>query len=461
MFFGLVVVAAVLAAAGAWAPSPAAAKYASIIIDADTDQVLRSRNADTQNYPASLTKLMTLYLLFEAIEAKKVSLDTKLKVSRRAARQPPSKLGLGPGQTISVRDAIRALSVKSANDVAVVVAEALGGSERAFAKMMTKKARALGMSRTIFRNASGLPNRGQLSTARDIATLAQALRRNYPQYYRFFGEKTFRYKGKVLRSHNRLLGKYEGLDGLKTGYIHASGFNLAASAQRDGRRIVVVVFGGKSARSRDRHMVKLLDLGFERVVAHDRQYGRPAVADIPRPVYKPSRTKVVLITPRPKVSLDVPAVRFKPQRQVVSKPVPRPPRASEPSRPAQVSEPSRSARAASEPQRPAVIHVKRWGVQVGAYGSVTAAEIAIRRATVRAPLLADAEVALTPFVSGHRTLYRARLLGLAENEATAACRTLRKTTMPCVVIQDPDLSVTARAPASSDQIRSSAGSSGS
>ncbi len=245
----------------------AQARYASIVIDYDTGRVLHESNADTRNYPASLAKMMTLYLAFEALERGDITLDKKLKVSRRAAGMPAAKLGLKRGETITVKNAILALITKSANDAAVVVAEALGEKETRFARMMTRKAKALGMKRTQFRNASGLPNRRQLSTARDMATLARALIRDFPKYYRLFATKEFVYKGKRYRNHNRLLRKYAGADGIKTGYIRASGFNLAASVSRNGRRLIAVVFGGKTPRSRDRHIAKLLDRGFAKLAS--------------------------------------------------------------------------------------------------------------------------------------------------------------------------------------------------
>ena len=266
-----------------FAAEDAQARYASIVIDAETGEVLRSRNADIRRYPASLTKMMTLYLLFEAIDEGRLSLTSKLKVSKRAAGQPASKLGLRAGSTIRVEDAIKALAVKSANDIAVVVAEALGGTEVEFARKMTRKAQALGMSRTTFRNASGLPNRKQRSTARDMAQLARALMRDFPHRYHYFDDQRFRYSGRVHRTPNRLLDSYRGMDGIKTGYIRASGFNLVASAERDGRRVIAVVFGGKTARSRNSHMASLLDLGFTRIAERDAKRGRVRYAGIPRP----------------------------------------------------------------------------------------------------------------------------------------------------------------------------------
>ncbi len=245
--------------------SAANAKYASFVINENTKRIYHNKNADTRNYPASLTKIMTLYMIFDALKSNKVSMNTKFKISKRATRQPPSKLNLAAGSKITVKNAILALITKSANDVATVVAENLGKSERNFAKLMTKKAKNLGMTRTIFKNASGLPNRSQLSTARDMATLGMAIRKNHPKLFKLFKTKSFVYNGVKYINHNNLLGSYSGTDGIKTGYTNASGFNLVASVERNGQRIIGVVFGGKKARSRDRHMVKLLNKYFKTV----------------------------------------------------------------------------------------------------------------------------------------------------------------------------------------------------
>ncbi len=239
------------------------AKYASFIINENTKRIYHNTNGDTRNYPASLTKIMTLYMIFDALKSKKISMNTNFKVSKRATNQPPSKLKLTYGSKITVKNAILALITKSANDVATVVAENLGKSERNFARMMTRKARKLGMDRTTFKNASGLPNRGQLSTARDMATLGIAIRKNHPNLFKLFKTKSFIYKGIKYTNHNNLLGSYSGTDGIKTGYTNASGFNLVASVERNGQRIIGVVFGGKKARSRDRHMIKLLNKYFK------------------------------------------------------------------------------------------------------------------------------------------------------------------------------------------------------
>ncbi len=231
---------------------------ASIVVDGNTGEVLQASNADALRHPASLTKIMTLYLLFERLDAGKIKLDTPLKVSEHAAEQAPTKLGLKPGQTIAVEDAIKAVVTKSANDAAVTIAENLGGDESEFSKLMTQKARALGMSRTTYVNASGLPDDDQITTARDQALLGRAIQERFPRYYRYFSTEEFVYHGRAMRNHNHLLGVVGGVDGIKTGYTRDSGFNLVTSVHRDGRYVVAVVLGGRSALERDAHMRELI-----------------------------------------------------------------------------------------------------------------------------------------------------------------------------------------------------------
>jgi D-alanyl-D-alanine carboxypeptidase len=233
--------------------------YADIVLDANSGKVLHADKAEELRHPASLTKIMTLYLLFEKLEAGKLRLDSQLPVSEHASEQAPTKLGLKPGQTIEVEDAIRGLVTKSANDAAVTVAEAIGGSERDFADMMTAKAHALGMTHTVYHNASGLPNDEQITTAHDQATLGRAIQERFPHYYRYFSTPSFTWQGETLRNHNHLLGHVEGMDGIKTGYTQASGFNLVASVRRNDRHIVSVVLGGSSAGSRDARMRSLIE----------------------------------------------------------------------------------------------------------------------------------------------------------------------------------------------------------
>ncbi len=238
------------------APAP---PYAAIVLDANSGHVLLADKADELRHPASLTKIMTLYLLFERLDAGKIRLDSQLPVSEHASIQAPTKLGLKPGQSLEVEDAIRGMVTKSANDAAVAVAEAIGGSEREFADLMTLKARAIGMSRTVYRNASGLPNDEQVTTARDQALLGRAIQERFPRYYQYFATPSFTYHGQTMRNHNQLLGHVEGMDGIKTGYTQASGFNLVASVRRNNRHIVSVVMGGTSASARDARMRSLIE----------------------------------------------------------------------------------------------------------------------------------------------------------------------------------------------------------
>src|SRR3954447_21485158 len=236
-----------------------AAPYADIVVDANSGTVLHSTNPDAQRHPASLTKIMTLYLLFEQLEAGKLKLDSQLPVSKEAAGQMPTKLGLKPGSTLMVEDAIKGLVTRSANDAAVVVAEAIAGDEDTFARLMTRKAQALGMSRTIYKNASGLPDSGQITTARDQSTLGRAVQERFPRYYKYFSNRTFVFRGQSIGNHNHLLGRVEGVDGIKTGYISASGFNLVTSVHRGNRYLVAVVMGGSGAGSRDSRMRELIN----------------------------------------------------------------------------------------------------------------------------------------------------------------------------------------------------------
>ncbi|KQU80072.1 penicillin-binding protein [Mesorhizobium sp. Root102] len=238
-------------------PAPAR-KYAAIVVDARTGKQLFEVSSTAQRYPASLTKMMTLYLLFEALETGRVTKETQIPVSDHAASQPPTKLRFRRGESIDVDSAIRAIVVKSANDVAVAVGEYLGGSEEQFAAMMTSKARQLGMTSTVFRNASGLPDDDQHTTARDMAVLGMALRQRFPQQFHYFSESDFMFRGRLVRGHNDMLGRVRGVDGIKTGYIRASGFNIVTSYNADGRNLIVVVMGADSARQRNDHVEALI-----------------------------------------------------------------------------------------------------------------------------------------------------------------------------------------------------------
>ena len=274
--------------------------YSDIVIDANTGRVLHEENADALRHPASITKVMTLYMLFEQLEAKRLRLDSDLDVSAYAARQQPSKLGLKAGSTITVQDAILSLVTRSANDSAVVIAEAIAGDSNSFARLMTSKARALGMSRTTFKNPNGLPDPQQVTTARDLATLGRAIQERFPRYYEFFETRSFTYRGVPIRNHNRMLGRIEGVDGIKTGYTNASGFNLLTSVKRDGRYVVAVVLGGTSGASRDNRMAQLITSEFPTAYA-----GRQV---IPRMASAPAMTNVVEDAPEPVVAAAAPVV---------------------------------------------------------------------------------------------------------------------------------------------------------
>jgi D-alanyl-D-alanine carboxypeptidase len=238
---------------------PSSEKYSAIVVDVNSGKVLYDADSEQSRYPASLTKMMTLYLLFEALESGRVSLSTQIPVSDHARSQAPSKLGFKPGETIDADTAIRAIAVKSANDVAVAVGEYLGGTEDQFAQMMTARARTLGMRGTTFRNASGLPDDGQITTARDMALLGMSLRKRFPSQFAYFSNQTFTFRGRTIKGHNDLIGRVPGVDGIKTGYIRASGFNICTSVSRSGRKLVVCVFGGKTARARNDHVEQLIE----------------------------------------------------------------------------------------------------------------------------------------------------------------------------------------------------------
>src|SRR5215475_2646845 len=282
--------------------------YAAIVVDANSGNVLHASNPDALRHPASLTKIMTLYLLFERLESGKLKLDSPLKVSEHAEDQAPTKLDLEEGQTIKVEDAIKGMVTRSANDAAVVVAEALAGSEKEFAKLMTRKAQALGMSNTVYKNASGLPDDNQITTARDQSTLGRAIQERFPRYYKYFSIRSFTFRGESISNHNHLLGKVEGVDGIKTGYINASGFNLVTSVHRGNRYLVAVVMGGSSGGSRD---AKMRDLISEKIAQASTKRTAPVVAEASgTPDFKPEPMVVT-------------KAEAKPEPMVVTKPEPK------------------------------------------------------------------------------------------------------------------------------------------
>lgn len=367
----------------------------SIIIDAQTGKVLSEQDADRPDYPASLTKMMTLYLTFGALEQGKISLNDMFTVSLHGSRQVPSKLGLRPGQRISVRDLILAVVTHSANDAAVTLAENLAGSESAFAERMTATAHALGMTATTFRNASGLPTPPNISTARDLTTLARALWRSYPNEYHFFATEQFAYNGAVYETHNHLMENFAGMDGIKTGYIHASGFNLAASAVRNGRRLIGVIMGGSSAHARDLQMADLLDEAFAGATPVDNAVRTVNGNDAPGGTGTAGAASTI----------------------AALNPVTR----------AEAAVPTHTHKTAVETRR-ALRASHAWQIQVGAFSKQNAAERAGALALAKLHLKGKTAHVVPPGPADKEPLYRARIAGFSELEAEHACRTLRART---------------------------------
>ena len=282
--------------------------YAAIVVDANSGRVLHASNPDSLRHPASITKIMTLYLLFEQLETGKLKLDSRLPVSAHAAAQEPSKLGLEPGQTIATEEAIKAVVTKSANDIAVAIAEAIGGSEENFATLMTHKAHELGMTRTVYKNASGLPDDEQVTTARDQALLGRTIQDRFPRYYRYFATSSFHFHGMDIRNHNHLLGRIQGIDGIKTGYTRASGFNLVTSVRRGARHVVAVVFGGSSSSARDARMRDLIE---EHIAEASTQRTVSMLAETTEPEPARAKTRVAAADATQRVSAE-PAARPRP-----------------------------------------------------------------------------------------------------------------------------------------------------
>jgi len=404
IYCALSVMMLIIAAVVFTTPAAMARTYTAMVIDAETGDVLHEYRADHKVYPASLTKIMTLYMLFDALDSGKVSLSTRMEVSKRAWGQAPSKLGLQPGEKISVEDAILALVTKSANDIAVVVAEHLGGTEIKFAQMMTAKARQIGMKNTTFRNASGLPNRGQLTTARDMIRLAVSLRKDYGNYYHYFSTQKFSYGKRTYGNHNNLLASYYGTDGIKTGYINASGFNLVASVNRNGRRLIGVVFGGRTARSRDDQMKKLLDQA-----------------------YLDLKKDGEIIAPRPRISPDGKILPADTQLLMAKQN-----NANEVEQPGRIDTETVVARLSPE--------TGGWGIQVGAFSDQRRAQEAVLAAARTAPdVLRLTRAAVEQQSNGSGIVYRARLLGFGgEQEARSACAALRKEKVACIPVNAGD-----------------------
>ena len=398
------------------APSIAAA----IVVDMNTNSVLHSQNADTPRHPASLTKIMTLYMLFTYMRAGRISLDSDLVVTPHAARQSPTKLSVKPGQTIKTEDAIEALVTLSANDVAVTVAENIAGTEANFARMMTSKARELGMRNTIFRNASGLPNDEQVTTARDMAILAHHVIYDFPEYYSCFETKYFSYRGRKYRNHNRLLFDYKGTDGIKTGYTRAAGFNLTASVRRDKKHLVAVVLGGRTGAQRDAAMRALLDANFPKAST---QRTAPLVASREAPAASSTSTRGLFALASAAVAPLSLGKRAAPTPAAVQ-PVP----ASLASPPENAREPE-SADRASAPTGP-------FHVQVGAYTNPQEAEKRLGIVKGRAAsLLKGYAPVTTTFQKDDTQWYRARFAGFSRENAQSTCDELKRMALDCVVMR--------------------------
>lgn len=419
-------VSLLIIAACAWDASKyasAANKYASIVIDHNAGRVLYARNADEARFPASLTKIMTLYMVFDRLKAKEIDLDSRLTVSKYAASRPPSKVGLKPGQTIRVVDAIRALVTKSANDVATVVAENLGQTESQFARMMTIRAREIGMSRTTFRNASGLPNNAQLTTARDMATLSRRIMTDHPEYYGFFRLKYFQYRGKRYRNHNGLLFGYKGTDGIKTGYTRASGFNLAASTRRGKKHLVAVVMGGRTSKTRNQHMRSLLERHWKRASSRRRPM-KPLVRP-PLPRRNPIERKPVPVASAPVQTAAVSArLPWAPGISLID------------ADPRQAVNGPGHTFPATEAASRSRSREGDFHVQVGAYSSQKEAAARLSAVLAEARGMLEGHDPITmPLPDSKRYLFRARFAGFSEGSARKTCSALKRKKIPCIVMR--------------------------
>jgi D-alanyl-D-alanine carboxypeptidase (penicillin-binding protein 5/6) len=385
-------------------------KYAAVVVDAKTGEVLYAKRADSPRYPASITKVMTLYLAFEALSAGRLKLDDPVEMSPRAAAQAPTKLGLRPGETLTVEQAMQALAIKSANDVAVALAEKLGGSEARFAAMMTLRAQELGMRNTRFVNASGLPDSRQISTARDIAILSRAVMRDYPQYYKLFSQQSFTFRGVTMRNHNGLLGRMPGVDGLKTGYTNASGFNIAVSAVRDNRRLITVVLGAPSTATRNNNAEDLILTGFDVMSRRDRGEKITVAQN--------------LFEPEPRGPVVRPTIEQGDNEQDGLKIV----LASD----TRSSAPSRT-KLESSSLRGSKKSAGKWAVQVGAFKSKSDAKEQLTFVTKRfGKHFEPARGSVGDKVGGS---YRVRFTGYSEASAKDACQALKAKRLACMVVK--------------------------
>jgi D-alanyl-D-alanine carboxypeptidase len=399
---------AALAASLVAAPATVrAATYSSIVIEADSGNIVSQNNPDSLTYPASLTKMMTLYLTFEALEHKTLTLDQRLPVSAHAAGQEPTKLDLVAGTTVAVRDLILGLVTQSANDAAVVLAEGQGGgNEAVFAERMTRTARAMGMDSTTYHNASGLPNPFQRTTARDIATLARRLYLDFPREYAYFSTEEFTFNGVTYSNHNHLMSSFAGMDGIKTGFIRASGFNLAASAVRNNRRLIGIVMGGQSAHARDLKMASLLNAAFD---------GRPA-----------DDTQYAAATLRPKLTLRLAQIAPKAGGNTLGRLAHGAVRTLAAISPIGRAEAATPKRVATGPEN--------WSIQLAGYRQHTAAVRAGSAALARLPAEHGKPVVVVAAKIRKAHLYHARIVNLTQSQALNACQTLRHDHRSCSVL---------------------------
>lgn len=383
-------------------------KYAMIIMDAQTGKVLEEENADKSLSPASLTKLMTLFLTFEAIEHGHIHMNKYLTISRHAMNQAPSKIGLQLNEKITVKQAIPILVTRSANDVAVALAETIGGSEKRFVEMMTQRAHSLGMKNSYFYNANGLPNPAQKSSARDMAILGRAMMQYFPQHYHFFKTIRTSYRGKTIETHNNLMRRFAGMDGLKTGFTNASGFNLVASAVRNNRRVIVSVFGGRTAASRDEHVADLLNRGLAQLEREKRptqmanmQFSPPKAA--PKPVeIAQGDTDNNAIQPVP-----VPAnTSWRPPAPVAA-----------------LNSPNQPPTAVYNKASTSVSPNQNWGIQVGAFSdsAISQKTLVDIQARLRPHLQVQGQPVIIPTTTPRGIVYRARIIGLSAKDASKAC----------------------------------------
>ena len=383
---------------------------AMLLIDAETGRELEAVAADEPRHPASLTKLMTLYLAFEALDSGRFKPADPLPVSAAAGAVQPSKMDAPVGGTVAARDAVMGLVTRSANDAAVVLAEAIAGDEASFARAMTQKARQLGMISTTFRNAHGLPDPAQITTARDLAKLAQALMRDFPHYYPLFAIRDHLYAGRILRNHNQMLGWYPGADGLKTGYINASGFNLVMSALRGERRLIGVVFGGTSPGERDATMADMMDRGFERAQTLRLAAWRPSA------VSPQGQRNAAAIGAKGHAGEPSPRLAGTPPRGAVS------PYEAE-------NNPMQTIVA------PQSLPPSRWALNIGSFANSQSASAALRKAAGLLPeIKGQARPTIDPVTQAGRTIFRARLANLDEARAVKACRKLEANHMNCAPV---------------------------